>query len=110
VESYRSDFVSHGFDNMALFWRRRKRIAFALKMRCNRLVNSAFQNFVELAGVEPASKRGSHMVSTCLSLPWFSDAGWIRATDLQLISLTFTCGPEHSASYPSIAAPPDPDG
>ncbi len=60
---------------------------FAPKMRCNKLIYSAFQNFVELAGVEPASKRGSHMVSTCLSLTWFSDAGWIRATDLQLISL-----------------------
>ena len=43
--------------------------------------------YVELAGVEPASKRGSHMVSTCLSPTWFSSAGRIRATYLHLISL-----------------------
>jgi hypothetical protein len=41
---------------------------------------------VELAGVEPASKRGSHMVSTCLSSDWFSNAGWPVAADLHLIS------------------------
>ena len=32
-------------------------------------MNSSAIFFVELEGVEPSSKRGSHMLSTCLSLP-----------------------------------------
>ena len=49
-------------------------------------------SFVELAGVEPASKRGSHMVSTCLSADWFSNAGWPVAADPHLISLFSPAG------------------
>ena len=32
-------------------------------------MNSSAIFFVELEGVEPSSKRGSHTLSTCLSLP-----------------------------------------
>jgi len=45
---------------------------------------------VELAGVEPASKRGSHKLSTCLAPTWFSYDGWIRATDHHLSFLIVT--------------------
>ena len=41
---------------------------------------------VELEGVEPSSKQGNHMLSTCLSLPSFSCIGRTRATNLYLSS------------------------
>jgi hypothetical protein len=41
---------------------------------------------VELAGIEPASKRGRCKLSTCLSLIWFSNNHRIKATNNYLIS------------------------
>ena len=42
-------------------------------MRFHKNKTADFQRFiklsVELEGVEPSSKQGSHMLSTCLSLP-----------------------------------------
>ena len=49
--------------------------------------------FVELAGVEPASKQETNMVSTCLSFCWLSGTGWQEAADLNLIPLRFRLGP-----------------
>ena len=40
---------------------------------------------VELEGVEPSSKRGSHTLSTCLSSPKFSSISRTEATNLYLI-------------------------
>ena len=40
---------------------------------------------VELEGVEPSSKQGTNMLSTCLSLPEFSCSGKTRATNRCLI-------------------------
>ncbi len=48
--------------------------------------NQRFSNpFVELEGVEPSSKRGSHTLSTCLSSPKFSSISRTEATNLYLI-------------------------
>jgi hypothetical protein len=55
---------------------------------------------VELAGVEPASKRGSHKLSTCLSPTYFSCTGWIRATDRYLSSCFLTEVAEQNFSQP----------
>ena len=40
---------------------------------------------VDLEGVEPSSKRGSHTLSTCLSSPEFSCIDKTEATNLYLI-------------------------
>ena len=40
---------------------------------------------VELEGIEPSSKRGSHTLSTCLSSPKFSSISRTEATNLYLI-------------------------
>ena len=40
---------------------------------------------VELAGVEPASKRGTNELSTCLFLDWFSSADRPKTANLRLI-------------------------
>lgn len=37
------------------------------------------KSFVELEGVEPSSKHAAKMLSTCLSLIWFSFGGWYKA-------------------------------
>lgn len=44
-------------------------------------------HFVELAGVEPASKQVTNTLSTCLSGYCFSCVGWQSAADLHLIPL-----------------------
>ena len=45
-----------------------------------------FRDFlVDLEGVEPSSKRGRHMLSTCLSSPKFSSISRTEATNLYLI-------------------------
>ena len=40
---------------------------------------------MELAGIEPASKQGTHRVSTCLAGFVFSGSGWQTAADRNLI-------------------------
>ncbi len=40
-----------------------------------------FSPFVELAGIEPASRQGTHRVSTCLAGFGFSFHDWYTATD-----------------------------
>lgn len=62
------------------------------------LLQSFFRrNFVELPGVEPGSKRGSHKLSTCLAPTYFSGAGWIRATDQHLSPFIFAETPEQNS-------------
>lgn len=41
--------------------------------------------FVDQEGLEPSSKRGNNMLSTRLSLTWFSSAGKTSATNQHLI-------------------------
>ena len=49
---------------------------------------------VELAGVEPASKHGSHMLSTCLVLLDFRDLSAAKLPNLSLFPVCFAIGPE----------------
>ena len=54
---------------------------------------------MELAGVEPASKRGSNRLSTCLAPTWFSSEDWIRATDPHLSFLSFASWAKQPTCY-----------
>ena len=58
---------------------------------------------MELPGVEPGSKRGSHMLSTCLAPTWFSGNDWIRATDPYLSFLSFTDQAKQQICYLRIS-------
>ena len=49
---------------------------------------------VELAGVEPASKHGSHMLSTCLFLLDFRDLSAAEQPNLSLFPVCFAIGSE----------------
>ena len=49
---------------------------------------------VELAGVEPASKHGSHMLSTCLFLLHFRDMSAAEQPNLPLFPVCFAIGSE----------------
>ena len=49
---------------------------------------------VELAGVEPASKHGDHMLSTCLVLLDFRDLSAAEQPNLSLFPVCFAFGPE----------------
>jgi hypothetical protein len=50
--------------------------------------------FVELAGVEPASKHGSHMLSTCLFLLDFRDRSAAEQPNQTLFPVCFAFRPE----------------
>ncbi len=54
---------------------------------------------VEMPGVEPGSKRGSNMLSTCLAKTCFSCNGRIEATDHYLSSLIFAKAPKQNSHY-----------
>jgi hypothetical protein len=49
---------------------------------------------VELAGVEPASKHGDHMLSTCLVLLDFRDLSAAEQPNLSLFPVCFAIGSE----------------
>ena len=53
--------------------------------------------YVELEGIEPSSKRGNHKLSTCLSLPNFSQVPTGTA-DFTIIVSAFTLFTIHSTS------------
>jgi hypothetical protein len=53
--------------------------------------------FVELAGVEPASKHGDHMLSTCLVLLDFRDRSAAEQPNLPLVPVGFAFGAERSS-------------
>jgi hypothetical protein len=52
---------------------------------------------VELAGVEPASKHGDHMLSTCLVLLDFRDTSAAEQPNMPLVPVGFTVGAERSS-------------
>jgi hypothetical protein len=62
---------------------------------------------VELPGVEPGSKQGDHMLSTCLVPTWFSCISWIRTTDLCLISLILQVPRSEVQASSEFPTPPD---
>ena len=66
----------------------------------NGLFVNPLRVFVELAGIEPASKQGTHRVSTCLAVCWFSNPGWQTAADRSLIPcfLAGITGKDHGQS------------
>jgi len=47
-------------------------------LRKNRDTESGYK--VELEGIEPSSRQGSNMLSTCLALAWFSGCSRPKAT------------------------------
>jgi len=71
----------------------------------NRLILSVLF-FVEPAGVEPASKRGSNMLSTCLSSLNFSCADKTEATNQRLILWIFAWCTRLHPTISDFAAPP----
>ena len=57
----------------------------SVKIAANYFDNAPSQHtVVEMEGFEPSSKRGTNGLSTCLVLTWFSSAGRIKTTNLQL--------------------------
>jgi len=52
---------------------------------------------VELAGVEPASKHGDHMPSTCLVLLDFRDLSAAKQPNKSLVPVCFAVGAERSS-------------
>jgi hypothetical protein len=50
--------------------------------------------FVELAGVEPASNHGDHMLSTCLFLLDFRDMSAAEQPNISLFPVCFAIGSE----------------
>ena len=57
---------------------------------------------MELAGVEPASKHGTSMLSTCLVLLYFRDLPDAKQSNLSLVPVYFAIGLEPSSGYPRI--------
>jgi hypothetical protein len=54
----------------------------------------AFCLIVELAGVEPASRQGDHMLSSCLALLGFHDRSGAEQPNMPLVPVGFTFRPE----------------
>jgi len=72
------------FSAFDCFWLKQKKpVSVELTGFCFSLLSF----LVELAGIEPASKQGTHRFSTCLSVFVFSDHGWQTTADRDLISL-----------------------
>jgi len=61
---------------------------------------------VELAGVEPASKHGDHMLSTCLVLLDFRDRPAAEQPNLPLVPLFSPLGRDSPQTSPGLRAPP----
>ncbi len=55
---------------------------------------------VELAGVEPASRHGDHMFSTCLVLLDFRGTSAAERPNMPLFPVFLTVGPEQSSGQP----------
>jgi hypothetical protein len=64
-------------------------------------------NLVELAGVEPASKQETEMLSTCLSGYWFSSEAWQSAAEQHLIPLFSLVNQDLLPTSPISRAPLD---
>ncbi len=63
--------------------------------------------FVELAGVEPASKHGSHMLSTCLVLLDFRGRPDAEQPNLPLVPVVSPSERNDPPAIPVLPAPPD---
>ena len=61
---------------------------------------------VELAGVEPASKHGNHMLSTCLVLLDFRDLSAAEQPNLSLFPVVSPSGRNSPQTSPGLRAPP----
>jgi len=61
---------------------------------------------VELAGVEPASKHGSHTLSTCLFLLDFRDLSAAEQPNLPLFPVCFAVGRNNLQTSPGLRASP----
>jgi len=64
-------------------------------------------SFVELAGVEPASKQETEMLSTYLSGYWFSNVVWQSAAELHLSLLFSLTNQDFLPTIPNSRAPLD---
>ena len=58
---------------------------------------------MELAGVEPASRHGDHMLSTCLVLLHFRDLSAAEQPNKPLVPVFLVIRPEQSSDQPRIA-------
>ena len=74
------------------------------ELQSNEVVVSHFRR-VELAGVEPASKQGTILLSTRLSWPSFSSGGKTQATNHRLICYNFDIVSQPTISILCISAP-----
>ena len=61
---------------------------------------------VELAGVEPASKHGSHTLSTCLVLLDFRDTSAAEQPNMPLVSVVSPSDRDSHQASPGLRAPP----
>jgi hypothetical protein len=80
-------------------------------MRCEKeqdfpLSRSLSLFFVELAGVEPASKHGDHMLSTCLVLLDFRDRPAAEQPNLPLSPVISPSDRRDHPTSPGLRAPP----
>ena len=57
---------------------------------------------MELAGVEPASKHGTSVLSTCLVLLYFRDMSDAKQSNLSLVPICFAIRLEPTSGYPRI--------
>jgi hypothetical protein len=62
---------------------------------------------VELAGVEPASKQETEMLSTYLAVYWFSSAAWQSAAEPYLIPFILLANQDILPTIPNSRAPLD---
>ena len=63
---------------------------------------------VEIAGIEPASKQGTNMLSTRLSWPLFSSNSKTQATNHCLICFYLISASQPTETSPDISAPLNP--
>ena len=59
------------------------------QMRVIACMTDNYPHYVELEGLEPSSKRGTNMLSTCLVKIWFSSDARLKTTKHQLILKKF---------------------
>lgn len=71
------------------------------------MITIRFNRFVEPAGVEPASKRGSNTLSTCLSSPSFFEYRQDRSHQPLPYPLNLIERTRLRSTIPDLAAPPD---
>ena len=73
---------------------RRERVTFTVRYPCLLLSDILFSHCVELEGVEPSSKQGNNMLSTCLFQTSFSCGSKTWTTNRRLSLIRFYRMPE----------------